>query len=113
METPQQVLETIASTNRVAKAELERMKTELRLAYAERAKSRAAMFRVCESADAVLTNEEHAFSGGMRTYKAGSPTWETYDNLRQATQSAYQTSRAPIQNGAGNGVRRLKNADER
>lgn len=82
----------------MAKAELERMRTELKQAYADRAQAHAAKFQVCEAADAVLSNEEHALSGGMRSYKKGSPTWEAYDNLRRATQSAYQTApRATVQ----------------
>ena len=78
-----QRLDALASSDPVAKAELERMRTELKQAYADRAQAHAAKFQVCEAADAVLTNEEHAFSGGMRSYKQGSPTWEVYDNLRR------------------------------
>ena len=72
------------------------MRAELRQAYADRARLNAAKFEVCEAADAVLTNEEHAFSGGMRSYKEGSPTWEVYNALREAVKSAY---RLPIAAG--------------
>ena len=37
-----------------------------------------------EAAEAVLSNEEHAFSGGMRKYQKGSPTWQVYEDLRAA-----------------------------
>lgn len=38
-----------------------------------------------EAADALLSNEEHATSGGMRSYQKGSPTWELWEDLRAAT----------------------------
>ena len=37
-----------------------------------------------EAAYAVLSNEEHAFSGGMRSYQKGSDTWQVYEDLRIA-----------------------------
>ncbi len=37
-----------------------------------------------EAVEAVLSNEEHAFSGGMSSYAKGSPTWQVYEDLRQA-----------------------------
>ena len=37
-----------------------------------------------EAVEAVLANEEHAFSGGMRRYVKGSPTWQVYEDLRKA-----------------------------
>ena len=40
--------------------------------------------RLREAAEAVLSNEEHAFSGGMRNYQKGSQTWQVYEDLRIA-----------------------------
>jgi hypothetical protein len=44
-----------------------------------------------EAAWAVLSNEEHAFSGGMRNYQIGSPTWQVYQDLRTAAEVPAQT----------------------
>lgn len=45
---------------------------------------REQLFSIREAVDAVLTNEEHAYSGGMRSYQNGSPTWQVYEDLRIA-----------------------------
>lgn len=37
-----------------------------------------------EAVEALLSNEEHAASGGMRTYQIGSQTWEIWEAVRQA-----------------------------
>lgn len=44
---PQQILEDLASANPVAKAELERMRSELRQAYADRAQARGTRSEMC------------------------------------------------------------------
>jgi len=49
---------------------------------------RAAMFNLLEAAEAVLSNEEHAVSGGMRSYQEGSQTWQVYEDLRKAVEEA-------------------------
>lgn len=42
------------------------------------------LFHLFEAACAVLTNNDHAFSGGMASYQKGSQTWEVYEELRAA-----------------------------
>ena len=37
-----------------------------------------------EAVEALLSNEEHATSGGMRSYAVGSPTWDLWEYVRQA-----------------------------
>ncbi len=51
---------------------------------AQRDQLRKDVWRLREAAEAVLTNEEHAFSGGMRSYQKGSQTWQVYEDLRAA-----------------------------
>lgn len=41
-----------------------------------------------EAAAAVVSNEEHAFSGGMRKYAEGSQTWQVYEDLRIAMEAS-------------------------
>jgi hypothetical protein len=45
-----------------------------------------------EAVDALLSNEEHAVSGGMRSYQVGSQTWELWEDVRKARLAA-----APVQ----------------
>ncbi|MGZ3235751.1 MAG: hypothetical protein ACXU8A_00075 [Burkholderiaceae bacterium] len=40
-----------------------------------------------DAADAVISNEEHAFSGGMTKYQKGSQTWQIYEDLRCAVKA--------------------------
>ncbi len=54
----------------------------------ELAECQARVIVLSEAASAVYSNEEHAFSGGMRSYKKGSPTWQVYEDLRLALASA-------------------------
>ncbi len=54
-----------------------------------------ALTRLMEAADALLANEEHAESGGMRTYQKGSPTWKLWRELRAATVSAADVLASP------------------
>ena len=41
-------------------------------------------YALLEAVDALLSNEEHATSGGMRSYQVGSQTWELWEDLRKA-----------------------------
>lgn len=41
-------------------------------------------YALLEAVDALLSNEEHATSGGMRSYQVGSHTWELWEDLRKA-----------------------------
>lgn len=45
---------------------------------------RAEIERMRAAAEAVLSNEEHAVSCGARSYQKASPTWQVYEDLRQA-----------------------------
>jgi hypothetical protein len=49
---------------------------------------RAQRDALVEAADALLSNEEHAVSGGMRKYQKGSPTWQLWEDLRTAARAA-------------------------
>jgi hypothetical protein len=49
-----------------------------------------------EAAWAVLSNEEHAFSGGMRNYQIGSPTWQVYQDLKTAAEVPSLTQQAQL-----------------
>lgn len=53
---------------------------------------KTALHALIDAADALLSNEEHALSGGMRSYRKGSPTWQLWEDLRVATERA---ARAP------------------
>lgn len=46
-----------------------------------------------DAIDAVLSNQEHAFSGGMCSYQKGSQTWQVYEDLRLAHIAAIAASR--------------------
>lgn len=50
------------------------------------------LFTIREAVDVVLTNEEHAFSGGMCKYQKDSPTWQAYEDLREAVQPSSATN---------------------
>ena len=65
--------------------EIEKAEAALSTAIAELIAERDALR---EAADALLSNEEHAWSGGMRTYQEGSPTWEIWEAVRQAMKGA-------------------------
>ena len=49
-----------------------------------------------DAIDAVLSNQEHAFSGGMCHYQKGSQTWQVYEDLRIAQYNIAQ----PVQPAA-------------
>lgn len=46
--------------------------------------SHPAQDALLEAVDALISNEEHATSGGMRSYQVGSQTWELWEALRDA-----------------------------
>ena len=50
--------------------------------------SQAALRRLIDAADALLSNEEHAVSAGIHGYQKGSPTWHLWNDLRVATNGA-------------------------
>lgn len=52
-----------------------------------------------EAVEAVLSNEEHAFSGGMRSYAKGSQTWQVYEDLRQALTASLAVPSGPVPPG--------------
>ncbi len=49
---------------------------------------RKMLAHLVEAADVLLSNEEHAASGGMCNYQKGSPTWHAWEDLRRATRLA-------------------------
>ena len=51
-------------------------------------KAERLLFELREAAAAVVSNEEHAFSGGMRKYAEGSQTWQVYEDLRIAMEAS-------------------------
>lgn len=52
-------------------------------------------FALRYAVDALLSNEEHAVSGGMRSYAEGSQTWEIWEAVRVAVAAAPSASPEP------------------
>jgi hypothetical protein len=47
-----------------------------------------ALENLLEATSALLSNEEHAVSGGMHNYQKGSPTWQLWADLRKNEKAA-------------------------
>jgi len=56
--------------------------------------SNDALIELIEAASAVVSNHEHAFSGGMCRYQKGSDTWQLFESLRVANDAASAAFRA-------------------
>ena len=61
---------------------------EVARVVAELAEYKAKLAEVIEASEALLYNEEHAASGGMRSYQKGSPTDLLWGDLRKACETS-------------------------
>lgn len=58
---------------------------------------RATLAQAVEDIDALLSNEEHATSGGMRSYQIGSPTWELWEAVKAQRDKLHAALDAPCE----------------